>query len=420
LAYYHSSDTARAGVEFAKVLGRQPGNERAAILLADCELRAGDNRKVISLLSPLESSHQDDRALAYLLGTALIRDNQPERGQKLVDWILRNGESAEAHVMLGTARMTGQDYKNAGTEFARAIELNPKLPLAHRLYGRVLLVEGDMAQAKEAFLAELAVNPNDYDSNLMAAVLLKQEKQYEVAFPYLKRAVEIRPGAPDARYQLGSFYVATGKLAEAELLLAELVKESPDFVEAHISLATVYYRMKRKAEGDREQEIVRKLNAEIQARPEASAGATLPQPEQPRETFEALSQRADAAREGDRTDDAIDLYKDALAVKSDWAEGWWYLGTLFYENNRYAEARPVFQKLVEFKPKGGPAWAMLGLCDFQVKDYARALDHLEQGRVLGIASNTHLSVVVRYHIAALMNHFEQHESALQLLFGLAR
>ncbi|HXJ39584.1 MAG TPA: tetratricopeptide repeat protein, partial [Bryobacteraceae bacterium] len=187
LAYYDSSDTARAGAEFAKVLGRQPDNERAAVLLADCELRAGDNRKVIALLSPLESSHQDDRALIYLLGTALIRDNQPEKGQKLVDRILRNGESAEAHVMLGTARMTGQDYKNAGTEFARAIELDPKLPLAHRLYGRVLLVEGDMARAKEAFLAELAVNPNDYDSNLMAAVLLKQEKQYEAAFPYLKR-----------------------------------------------------------------------------------------------------------------------------------------------------------------------------------------------------------------------------------------
>jgi len=107
-------------------------------------------------------------------------------------------------------------------------------------------------------------------------------------------------------------------------------------------------------------------------------------------------------------------------VNSDWAEGWWYLGTLFYENNRYPEARPAFQKLVELKPKGGPAWAMLGLCDFEVKDYARALDHLQHGRALGIASNTHLSVVSRYHLAALLNHFGQHESALQLLYGLAR
>src|SRR6266849_5117918 len=161
---HQSGDLEGAIRAYETVLRAQPDNERAAILLADCELRAGDNRKVIALLSPLESSHQDDRALAYLLGTALIRDNEPEKGQKLIDRILRNGESAEAHVMLGSARMMGLDYKNAVQEFARAIELNPKLPLAHRLYGRALLLESNVPQALEAFRAELAVNPNDYDS----------------------------------------------------------------------------------------------------------------------------------------------------------------------------------------------------------------------------------------------------------------
>src|SRR5205823_2465988 len=72
------------------------------------------------------------------------------------------------------------------------------------------------------------------------------------------------------------------------------------------------------------------------------------------------------------------------------------------------------------KPKGGPSWAMLGLCDFEVKDYTGALNHLEQGSALGIASNTHLSVVARYHLAVLLNRFGQHESALHLLYGLAR
>lgn len=37
-------------------------------------------------------------------------------------------------------------------------------------------------------------------------------------------------------------------------------------MEAHVSLATVYYREKRKQDGDRERAIIDKLNAEIQAR----------------------------------------------------------------------------------------------------------------------------------------------------------
>jgi hypothetical protein len=36
-------------------------------------------------------------------------------------------------------------------------------------------------------------------------------------------------------------------------------------VGAHVSLATVYYRLKRKADGDRERATVLKLNAESQA-----------------------------------------------------------------------------------------------------------------------------------------------------------
>jgi hypothetical protein len=43
------------------------------------------------------------------------------------------------------------------------------------------------------------------------------------------------------------------------------VAEEPKFVEAHVSLATVYYRLKRKEDGDRERAIVKDLSLEIQA-----------------------------------------------------------------------------------------------------------------------------------------------------------
>ena len=49
-------------------------------------------------------------------------------------------------------------------------------------------------------------------------------------------------------------------------MLEELIAESPSFVEAHVTLATVYYRLRRKEDGDRERAIVERLNAEAQAR----------------------------------------------------------------------------------------------------------------------------------------------------------
>ena len=67
-----------------------------------------------------------------------------------------------------------------------------------------------------------------------------------------------------------------GKLDESRQILEALVKESPQFTEAHVSLATVYYRLKRKEDGDRERAIVQRLNAEAQAR-EPGARAASPQ-----------------------------------------------------------------------------------------------------------------------------------------------
>nr|MBA2647618.1 tetratricopeptide repeat protein [Pyrinomonadaceae bacterium] len=236
------------------------------LLLADCHLRTGEHKKVTELLTPLEPKQPDNRALAYLLGSALIRDGQTEQGQRIIDRILRDGESAEARLLLGTAQLMARDYAGATKDLARAVELNPKLPSVHSYYGRALLETGNPAQALDAFRRELEVNPNDFDSNLYTGVLLKQEAKNDEALKYLERALSVRPGALDVRYQIGALLFAANKIAEAQGMLEGVVKEAPNFVEAHVTLATVYYRQKRKEDGDRHRAIVQKLNAEAQSR----------------------------------------------------------------------------------------------------------------------------------------------------------
>jgi Tfp pilus assembly protein PilF len=60
--------------------------------------------------------------------------------------------------------------------------------------------------------------------------------------------------------------VDEGALEKARDILEGLVKESPQFIEAHVTLALVYYRLKRPEDSKREREIVQKLTAEIQAK----------------------------------------------------------------------------------------------------------------------------------------------------------
>jgi tetratricopeptide (TPR) repeat protein len=270
LAYYKMGRIADAAAELIKVNKESSDNSQATLLLADCYLRMGQNKGVIRVLQPVEDRHPDDLAIAYLLGTALIRDQQVEKGQILVDRILRNGESAESHLMLGDAKLNVSDFAGARDEFAKAVELNPNLPEVHGLYAQALRVTGDPDQALKEFKAELAVDPYDFHSNLYMGAMLREQAQLEEARPYLTRALAIRPGDMGVRYQIAALTLSEGKFDEARRELEAIVKDAPQFTEAHVSLSLAYYRLKRMSDGDRERGIVQKLTAEAQARQPAA------------------------------------------------------------------------------------------------------------------------------------------------------
>jgi tetratricopeptide (TPR) repeat protein len=226
----------------------------------------GEFKRVVELLTPVESAEPDNCAVAYMLGMALINDKQLDRGQERIERILRDGDFAEAHVMMGTIYLTGAEYDKAFDEFKRAVELNPKLPYVNSFYGQTLVRLGDTEEAMAAFRRELKINPNDFDSCLQMGVLLKKDQKLDEARDFLRRALTLRPNEPNTRFYLASIDVALGKLNEALPALEQLVKDAADFVQAHVMLATVYYRMRRKVDGDREQAIINKLNDERQAK----------------------------------------------------------------------------------------------------------------------------------------------------------
>jgi tetratricopeptide (TPR) repeat protein len=141
---------------------------------------------------------------------------------------------------------------------------------------------------------------------------------------------------------------------------------------------------------------------------------------QPPAAAAELARRATQARESGQLNEAIPLYLNALRANPSWTEGWWYLGAMLYDRDRYAEAVEAFRRLVALEPRNGPAWTMLGLCEFQTRDYQRAVIDIQRGRMLGIGNNQELTSVARYHAAILMIRFEQFEVAYEILREFAR
>jgi tetratricopeptide (TPR) repeat protein len=131
--------------------------------------------------------------------------------------------------------------------------------------------------------------------------------------------------------------------------------------------------------------------------------------------FEKLAREAEAARAADRAEDATPLYVQALKLNPKWSEGWWRLGSIFYERDRYKEASEAFRNLTVVDPKMFAAWSMLGLCEFQLTEFKSALEHLRKGNSAGFGDNRELARVAAFHEAMLLNRFENYELALDVL-----
>ena len=264
---------AEAAPELERVVAESPQNRNAVVLLAECRVRLGEYAQAAALLTPLHDAAPADRAVAYLLGVALLQDKQIEKGKLVLDGVLRDGESAETRLLMGAAKLGAADYAGAREDLRRAAEMNPSLPMVHGLLGRALMNVGDLPGATEQFRRELENDPNDFDANLFLGVLLKQDNALEEAMARFEKAATLRPGEPAAAYQVGSLRLQLGQTDGAREVLERVVSAAPDFLEAHVSLALVYYRLKRKADGDRERDIVRELERKAQEQqPGARAG----------------------------------------------------------------------------------------------------------------------------------------------------
>jgi len=270
LAYYKMNEIEEAIKEFEAVYAIQPASDperrRLLLLMSECYLRRGEDMKVIALLDPLADADPNDLALAYLLGTALLHQGQDQRGALMIERILRNGDTAEAHMLMGLTRMKSNDTKGALEDVDRALSLKPNLPEAYTLRGRLEFIASNLEGAEAAFRKAMALDPTAFDAFLWLGTLLRQEGKLDEARSYLERALQLQPKEIRVRYQFALSCSDEGDDNRAAALLKDLIKDAPEYTEAHRSLSTIYFRLGRAAEGRQERKIAEEMDAAIQAR----------------------------------------------------------------------------------------------------------------------------------------------------------
>lgn len=129
---------------------------------------------------------------------------------------------------------------------------------------------------------------------------------------------------------------------------------------------------------------------------------------------------AQTAREAVRLKEALSFYRQALRCNPEWAEGWWDLGTIYYEQDSYANAVAAFEKLKALAPNRGDGLAMLGLSEAKLGRKRAALLHLRQARKLGLRDDPAFLRVVWFTEASLLLDAGSFGKAQEMFEALAR
>ena len=135
--------------------------------------------------------------------------------------------------------------------------------------------------------------------------------------------------------------------------------------------------------------------------------------------FDSLAKAANAALAGKELDSALDLYRKALKLKPDWSAGWQNLGALLADRGDFQAARSAFEHLARYQPTRGDSWALLGITEFQLKQYDPAFNHFVKARSQTF-NDLNLRLQAEFHFALLVIVRQDFDSAQKILEWLYR
>ena len=262
MAYYQKGDLPNAIREFSSLLKEAPGDIQTATLLGNCYVREGHPAQAVSLLTPLAASHPDDVSLQLTLGWALVRAGRTKEGLERIDQLAQQTNSAEAYMGAATAQLRLEALDQARRNVDAALRLNPHLTGLHTLSGMIAADFGDYVGAEAAFEEELEANPNDVQAQLNLGSVLYSQRKLDAAREHLERALELAPASSQALYDLALVERAQGHMEAAVKDLEKVVGKDPQWLEPHVELAALYYRLNRPQDGAKEKQIVDRLVSE--------------------------------------------------------------------------------------------------------------------------------------------------------------
>jgi tetratricopeptide (TPR) repeat protein len=257
----------------------------------------------------------------------------------LSNLVAKQPQAPVAHFELGLALGAAGQGDAAVDALRRALELKPDLGDAWRALGDHLTAIDDAQGADEAYARHIQYSTRD--PRLMEAGSALVENRIAVAEALLREHLKEHPTDVAAIRMLAEVAARLGRNEDGENLLRRCLELAPSFNAARFNLAQLFYRQSKAAEGLAEVE--RLLAAEPRHPGYRNLKAAL------------LSIVGEYAQ-------AIETYAGVLAEYPQQAKAWMSYGHALKTAGRQEEAIRAYRRSIELKPALGEAyWSLANM-----------------------------------------------------------
>jgi tetratricopeptide (TPR) repeat protein len=267
--YYKKSDYIQAAAQFKKAIEEDPGDSEAIQLLGLSYYLAGRPAEAIAPLERVQTWYPSANVdAAYILGICYIQTKDyPSARRAFARMFAVPPDSAASYLF--TARMLlRQDFGPVAEEYAlKAVELDPKLPLAHSLLGELYVYKSRIPEAIEQFQKELELNPADAAVYYKLADAYSRLQNYEAAERLLQRSIWLDATSTGPFILMGKILEKKGETVLAVRALQRALAMDPNNPIPHHLLGQAYRHLGKNEDADRELRIASQLEQSQNAKP---------------------------------------------------------------------------------------------------------------------------------------------------------
>lgn len=187
--------------------------------------------RVFIALAEVRLAHGDGKAAGEAVAKALAID--PDRSEARLASMFAASEAAGTldavgyKELIGTQGIESSDPMGAAAKYDAMVERYPSCPLVFMSRARVKARGGDSAGAEADLRTALKFDPQNDEAQAALGIVLRDQKRYADARPYLEHAQAARPSDISLALALDQTIADLGDRAEASRRLAALSDDAP-------------------------------------------------------------------------------------------------------------------------------------------------------------------------------------------------